>query len=198
MTGHARLKIILDAGHGGTDPGACLIQGKTLIATEREENLEMVLTIKHVLGIRAGIVPVLTRTSAALPGGTDRTAPSLTTFRARTSGMGACDAYVSVHFDTFNARKAGGVYFSGDRVQRPASQLLARELVNACGGWIEPDTVSNHGRLYIRDARTACAVLWEVGPINQLSREQRIERADKFCRALCEHFGVKYDATKPV
>lgn len=175
------MRIVLDAGHGGSDPGAVLYgrDGKTVMATERDENLKMVLTLKEVL-LReySGAQVDLTRKNRAIPGGGINTAPSLKTFQARTSGMGACDLYLSVHFDWSGAgRKNGGVYWSGDHLQQIRSSDLARKLAADFQGWCESDRQSNHGRLYIRDARTSCAVLWEVAPLQILDRGQRLSRA---------------------
>lgn len=192
-------RLILDPGHGGADSGACLIFGKTVIATERQNNLEMCLTIKALLKVRApGLNVVLTRINAALPGGGFNDAPALANFQARTSKMGGCDVYASVHYDSATARAAGGVYYSDDRTQRNASKELAKTIQDRAGGWLAADSESRHGRLYIRDAKTRCAVLWEVAPIQEMTRIQRIEKAERFCRAVCEFLAVPYDAHKPL
>lgn len=181
------MRLILDAGHGGTDPGCVLIgQGSRLVTTEREQNLLLTLTLKYLLSQQRPDVNVtLTRPTLALPGGGVRSAPSAASFHARTWRLGATDIYASVHCDVYNAgRKNGGVYFSNDDFQRRESKLFAATLAGQNGGWYAGDNTSNHGRLYIRDAQTPCAVLWEVAPLRVLSRDERIEYAQRFIQAL--------------
>lgn len=158
--------VAVDPGHGdpgpyGPKPGAVAGDG----TTEAELNLAAALTLKHYLTQR-GIPVHLTRSSSAGPSYGDRVAA------AHASGA---QLFVAIHHDSPAATRAG-VYHN----PHPRAVRLARQLAAAMGGdsWVEPDTASRFGRLYIRDF-DGPAVLLELGPTSSYGRQERIARVSR-------------------
>ena len=86
--------IVLDAGHGGRDPGA--VVGKRLY--EKKYTLDVVQRVKTLLE-KEGAYVILTRN-----GDYTRSLPRRTRIANRQKG----DLFVSVHFNTFSSSKAHG------------------------------------------------------------------------------------------
>jgi len=162
--------IVLDPGHGGSDPGAVAPDG----TKEKDLNLAQALTLKErlvALGYRVGF----TRTEDVYVPLTDRI--------KRARAMGAL-IFVSIHHDTPTATRAG-VYYS----PHPLSQGLAQVVQAALGvgAWALPSSRSRFGRLYIDDF-PGPAILIEFGPTRPVSREERIARAQAVGSPIAEWF----------
>jgi len=160
--------IVLDPGHGGSDPGAVAPDG----TKEKDLNLAQALTLKEhlvALGYRVGF----TRAGDVYVPLPERI--------ARAKAMGA-RVFVSVHHDTPTATRAG-VYYS----PHPLSQGLAQVVQAAlgAGAWALPSSASRFGRLYIDDF-PGPAVLIEFGPTRPVSREERIARARAVASPIAE------------
>ncbi len=168
--------IVLDPGHGGSDPGAVDPATGT---READLNLAQALTLKEYLA-RLGYRVGFTRT-------TDETVP-LPERIARARRLGA-RLFVAVHHDIPTATRPG-VYYS----PRPGSEELARTIAAALGpnAWVLPSSASRFGRLYIDDF-PGPAVLVEFGPTKPTSREERIARAQAVASPIVE-FARRYVA----
>ena len=175
----SRPLIIIDPGHGGSDPGTVSVTGQRVIY-EKTQNLLLSLTLKAEL-LRNGFQVDLTRTGDAIPGGVNKNADS---FPFRTESMPISFASVSVHHDVRTAR-TGGCYYNPDNHQ---SQALARKIVLNGGGWCRPDTQSAYSSLWmVRHPRTPRCVLWEAGPLKTYrSAVERIQKVNSVVIALCQ------------
>lgn len=96
--------IILDAGHGGRDPGAT-----GLVSHEADIALELVMKLGPAIEKEfPGIKIVYTRTSDVLPGNTDDIHQSLRA-RADIANKAKGDLFISIHCNA-NDQPAGGFY----------------------------------------------------------------------------------------
>ena len=96
--------IILDAGHGGVDPGA-----SGLISHEADIALDIILKLgKSVQKEFPGLKIVYTRTSDVLPGNIDDIHRSLR-IRADMANKAKGDLFISIHCNS-NGMPAGGYY----------------------------------------------------------------------------------------
>ena len=86
-------KIAIDAGHGGTDPGAIGVNG----LIEKELNLNVALKVEKLLK-QEGITVVMTRRGDSRP--------SLSQ-RVNIAVNGKADAFVSIHGNSFNTKGYG-------------------------------------------------------------------------------------------
>lgn len=160
--------IVLDAGHGGSDPGTV-----TAGMTEKQANLETVLTIKYAL-TELGVPVVLTRA--------DDTRPS---FAARQVVPADALVYLSVHYNSPGTY--GLAYYQhGNKQSEVLADVLAVEsgLTRVWGSHM-----SNHQGLYIDQVRVP-AVMLEVAAIDEypqdiaLARSYRLRVAQAVIRAL--------------
>src|ERR1700730_8388051 len=96
--------IIIDAGHGGPDPGA-----KGLVTTEAEIALDVAMKLgKAVEKEFPALKIVYTRTSSALPGGLHE-ANQANRYRAEMANQAKGDLFISIHCNS-NGNPAGGWY----------------------------------------------------------------------------------------
>lgn len=129
-------RVVIDAGHGGADPGVC---GAVTGIRESEVNLAVALRLAEYLE-GAGIAAVLTRSGPAAPG----EATGAGSFKQRDMlarkaviEAAAPNAVVSVHQNSFPAdrtRRGGQVFF---REGAAAGQALAGSIqarLNALSG----------------------------------------------------------------
>ncbi len=110
-------RVVLDPGHGGTDPGAL---GRTSRLEEKEITLDLARRVSSLLRQRGGIEVVLTRTA-------DRTM-SLEERPAIANGAGA-DLFLSIHVNSSPEAARGGVetYVLDTTSDEHAIRLAARE-----------------------------------------------------------------------
>lgn len=129
--------VVLDAGHGGPDPGA---QGTTPDGTTvSEKDLTLSVTLAAADSLRnRGATVVLTRSTDALGSQIEESRGALTTdasqddleARVRCANLARADALVSVHFNSFTDTAVGGTetLFEPDRPLAPRSRALAQSL----------------------------------------------------------------------
>lgn len=114
-TGARHRRVVIDAGHGGSDPGAI---GPTGLK-ESEVNLDVARRLADRLAVRYGFQVALTRDSdvfVPLPQ------------RASHANGTAADLFVSIHCNAANNREARGVStFALEDSPRVAARLTARE-----------------------------------------------------------------------
>lgn len=170
------MKITVDAGHGGYDPGAM-----GLGIMEKTQNLLMALTLKYVLA-EAGHTVYMTRTSDVYP-----------SWANRTYNMPECDVFVALHQDSVGGRSA--VYYSIKTIANKSpifSLRLAKSLMLELEK-TEPDiqayadTSNRHGRLYIEDTNAQAAILWEVDALHSTTSNERLYRAHQFLTGLTRY-----------
>lgn len=159
--------VVVDAGHGGKDPGARGAQG-TL-----EKNL--VLQVAKILRLRSFALPeleiILTRTDDTYVELTGRTA---------IANRRRADLYVSIHANAHNDSRAKGVEtWISERLTgtKRAQSLNLAELIQA--EMIQMLPVLNRGvkaqRLYLRYADMPSALV-ELGFLTNLEEEKELNR----------------------
>ncbi len=101
--------IVIDAGHGGSDPGA---SGNGIV--EKELNLSVALRVQKLLE-KAGIKVVMTRSGDTYPTLDERNS---------ISAQSGADAFVSIHTNTASASSASGTetYYNSDGDQNRANK----------------------------------------------------------------------------
>lgn len=110
------IRIVLDPGHGGTDPGA----GSDGFALEKDVTLAITTRLATLLRARLDAVVVLTRTEDATLALSERTA------RANTEGA---DLFISVHGNSSPSGDLHGVetYYLNNTDDRGSMRLAAME-----------------------------------------------------------------------
>lgn len=146
-----KYKVVIDPGHGGSDPGAVGINGL------RETNivLEVSLKVAHLLN-QKGVNTILTRNSEI----TLDLQPRVS--KANTS---KADAFVSIHANATRGKKreVNGVetyYYSGYKGYNLAKNIH-KQLLNAA--YKSPDRGIRKSRFYVIRKTSMPAVLVELG-----------------------------------
>ena len=174
------MRIILDPGHGGADPGVTWRHLR-----ESDLNLATALTLKFVLTGRGHSVR-LTREADVYP-----------SFAGRTRRQGA-DLFVAVHYNAANTYPM--LYYASDprtvgkpRLERNRRLALGIQAARPALGLrhVVPDTDPGFvrfdpPRLYISDYREGPSILWEVDRINSYldTAEWRLARCTLFAEAV--------------
>ncbi len=159
--------VVLDAGHGGKDPGAVGLKG----LREKDVNLDMAFRLKKELE-RCGLQVTLTRL--------DDTFIPLAE-RARIANSRGADLFVSLHANANRARWIEGfeVYYLTEDVDDDARALAAAENV--------PDEVE--AGVFGRQVLSFKAMLWDL--IFTEDRKESIELADTISQAVARRLGMK-------
>ncbi len=162
------MKIIIDPGHGGHDPG---VLDERAGIPEKYANLVTALTLKHYL-TQQGIDVEMTRTNDTYP-----------PFNERTKSRGA-NLLISIHYDWNKADDL--IYYASENPARTRDKELALGLGRILNIPAYPSTNSQYKRLYIDDYKEAPAILWEVDNIGDFvsTERYRIERCVAFVTAL--------------
>lgn len=117
--------IVIDPGHGGSDPGAVGVTG----LKEKEVNLAVALILKNLLE-EAGARVVMTRT-----GDQSVSSPQ----RVEIANRSKADLFISIHANAYHSNESNGteVYYCPENINSNASRYLAHqlqgELVSALG-----------------------------------------------------------------
>ncbi|MDD7967782.1 N-acetylmuramoyl-L-alanine amidase family protein [Actinomycetospora lemnae] len=138
--GGSSATVVLDAGHGGPDPGAVGTTPDGTAVVEKELTLAVALAAADDLRDRGNTV-VLTRSTEALGtgvGADDGQVGALTTdmsqedleARVRCANLARAHALVSVHFNSFADPTVGGTetLYEPERPLAPQSRALAESL----------------------------------------------------------------------
>ncbi|HEY9789757.1 MAG TPA: N-acetylmuramoyl-L-alanine amidase [Candidatus Obscuribacterales bacterium] len=154
--------VVLDAGHGGSDPGA-----QRGDIQEKEITLEIVEKLKSVLAGR-GVRVKLTRS--------DDTFVSLED-RVRITNDVQPTAFVSVHINSLETNTATtGIetYFQND-ASRDLAQLIHTSLVKELGA---PDRNVRKARFYVINHTPVPAILAEVGFISNKEERDKLSSSE--------------------
>ena len=184
------MKICIDPGHGGADPGAV---GPTGLK-EKDVNLAVGLKLAELLKSIAEVK--LTRTKDI--------AVSLKDRAAIANSWGA-DYFISVHSNSFTDRKVGGVetwaYAPGGNGEKLA-KAVQPELVKATG-FANRGVKFNTAFAVLRDTK-APAILTETGFISNPTEEKLLRDpafqakvAKTIAQGVANHLGKKLPEPKP-
>lgn len=184
------MKICIDPGHGGADPGAV---GPTGLK-EKDVNLAVGLKLAELLKPIAEVK--LTRTKDIAVSLKDR---------AAIANSFKCDYFISIHSNSFTDRKVGGVetwaYAPGGNGEKLAKAVQA-ELVKATG-FANRGVKFNTAFAVLRDTK-APAILTETGFISNPAEEKLLKTGafrDKIAMAIAQgvakQLGKKLPEPKP-
>ncbi|MBY0360214.1 MAG: N-acetylmuramoyl-L-alanine amidase [Candidatus Obscuribacterales bacterium] len=176
--------VVLDAGHGGSDPGA-----QRGSVQEKELTLAITKKLERYLQSR-GMKTIMTRN--------DDTFISLEE-RVRITNSSAPDAFVSVHINSLETNSAiQGIetYYQTEQ-SRPLADKIHQSLVSELG---VPNRSVRKARFYVVNHTPIPAVLAEVGFISNKDERNKLISSD-YQERIAEAIGqgvMLYLAVKPV
>lgn len=163
--------IVIDAGHGGIDPGAIGKQG----TLEKDITLKVARQLGYVLS-QAGAEVILTRDSDTDLSDPDLRGPSAKKrqdLRRRVelaNGEGA-EAYVSIHVNSFPSSKFSGAQ-AFYQVGQPGGEILAKAIQEELRRVLQnTDRVAKGMNLYINRKTSMPSVTVEIGFISNPNEE---------------------------
>lgn len=165
------IKVVLDAGHGGIDPGSI---GKTSKITEAEINLNVVKKLEHLL-LSCGIDVILTRTDDNGLYGVYTKDYKIKDMKARKNiiNNSQADMLISIHMNSFIQSKYRGAQVFYDNTNS-LSSLLALSIQNCFANDIpESNKGISIGDYYILKCdSTKPSVLCECGYLSNSEDEK--------------------------
>lgn len=154
-------KIVVDAGHGGSDPGAVNSEG----INEKDINLAIAKKLKSILEGKDYSVKMTRETDATV---------SLAS-RVKIANDFSADIFVSIHINTFeldingkycSKNGAETFYYRTSTKSKEFAEIVQENVVSSLGvndRGIKPDTESAEGSLYVLKNTNMPAVLVEPG-----------------------------------
>jgi N-acetylmuramoyl-L-alanine amidase len=174
----------LEAGHNKYNPGSGVLDKGVAIKkngvwiNEADEADEFTLTLKYILeNEHEGQTVYLART------GEDT--PSLPA-RIREATAVKADRFISLHFDIAAWGWRWGCYYNRNPNAKALAARVSRALDGlngAIGTWVRATLLSRFKRLYIDDFK-GVAILVELGPIRNMSRDERLRYARAIAKEL--------------
>jgi N-acetylmuramoyl-L-alanine amidase len=141
-------KVVIDAGHGGTDPGTSSASG----LYEKTFNLSILLKMKELLDKEKRIQVTYTRTDDTYPTRTDR---------VNLANNLKADAFVSIHANSFTSPATNGTETYYNRADSMSfAQIMHKYLVEATG---LKDNGVRFGDFQVIRETTMPAILLECG-----------------------------------
>ncbi len=131
--------VVIDAGHGGKDPGAVAYDKKTW---EDDINLAVVLKLKELLDADPDIMAFYTRT--------DDTYPSLDERVNLANGVNA-DMFISIHCNSYSSKKLKGTEVLYNRNQGTDDSFNSKKLADILGKSVSGALGTNYRGLYTAD-----------------------------------------------
>lgn len=140
-------KVVIDAGHGGKDPGASTASG----AYEKTFNLSIALKVKALLDNEKRISATYTRSTDTFIELADR---------VKIANDLKADAFVSIHANSYTAKTNGTETYYYRSESKPFAQIMHKYLVKATG--LKDNGVRSGNFKVIRET-TMPAILIEAG-----------------------------------
>ncbi|MGG6312006.1 N-acetylmuramoyl-L-alanine amidase [Paenibacillus macerans] len=145
--------VVLDAGHGGSDPGAISVTKKK----EKDFNLAVVLKVQQLLQNDPNINLVLTRTGDTYPTLQDR---------VKVAENAGADIFISVHANSGSATASGVETYYTRSESKSLANVMHKHLVQASG---LADRKVRTQSLHVTRETTMPAVLLECGYLSNKS-----------------------------
>jgi N-acetylmuramoyl-L-alanine amidase len=179
-------KVYVDAGHGGTDPGA--------IGIAKIEEEDITLSVAKYLEAelkRQGISVKMSRTGDTLKS---------VNVRAKESNNWGADIFCSIHCNSYKEEGANGtetlIYAKGGKAEKIAkkvqSNLVSVLKTNDRGIKVRPDLC------VLRDTK-APAFLSEIAFISNKEDKAKVDEATEqkacaiaICKGICSYLGISY------
>ncbi|WP_052759801.1 N-acetylmuramoyl-L-alanine amidase family protein [Paenibacillus sp. DMB20] len=184
------LKKVIDAGHGGHDPGAQGPSGRK----EKDFALTMALKVEQRLKRDKKVTPVLTRNKDTFVELKDR---------AKMANKQKVDGFISIHANSTG--KVGSATGTETLYTREESKSLANIIhkhVAAATGL--KDRGVKYQNIHVTRETTMPAVLLEIGFINHPEDEKKLfdpafqdRVADAIVAGIYEYFGITVEAPAP-
>ncbi|MCQ6559784.1 N-acetylmuramoyl-L-alanine amidase family protein [Paenibacillus mendelii] len=152
-------KIVIDAGHGGNDPGAGGVSGKE----EKEYTLALSREVYELLKLEPMFEPYMTRDDDSFVELDDR---------AKFANEREADAFISIHGNTYTDSSISGTetyYFSDN--SRLLASTIHQELVEATGF---NDRGVKHEAWRVLTQSEKPAILMEVGFLTNKEEEKKM------------------------
>lgn len=179
-----RVTIVLDAGHGGNDPGAVVKGGDDETLNEKDFALETVLRLERILKDR-GYEVILTR---------DRDEYIKLTDRSKLANDLNAELFLSIHYNLSENTEANGIevlYGNENKIpiktveQKHFAQALQMALIRETGA--RNRTIQDRSGLIVLKTTKTVAALAELGFISNEGELRKImdsEYMDKLCTGL--------------
>ena len=165
--------IVLDPGHGGSDPGAI---GPTGLQ-EKQVTLPISEYLKSVLEAKGAKV-VLTRTTDVDVYGPHASGVDELQARVDVANVNQADAFISVHINSFSNPNVGGIatyYFDGSEQSKKLASSVQRQIADHSG--FNGDRGIQPGNLYVLRHSLMPSILVELGFISNPTEEAHLKEA---------------------
>ena len=172
--------IVLDAGHGGEDPGAIGVTG----VYEKDLNLQLVLQIGNILEEK-GYIVVYTRTEDKLLYNEDQNIKGIRKISDLKNRCEAANKYpdsifVSIHMNSFGEGKYSGlqVYYSPEDDD---SRLLADKIQSSVKDSLQKEnnrTIKQGDGMYLLENTEPTAVLIECGFLTNKTECEKLSQKE--------------------
>lgn len=160
----APITVVIDAGHGGIDPGTMASNG----TAEKTINLALALKVKQ-LSAQYGVNVILTRDNDQLSGNRSTIRESLE-YRAKIATENRADAFVAIHVDNRPETEGKGfrVYLSRENSHYAQCAKLGSNLIETIKSTydVEEDLKDTHEHIYVLRNATMPAIILSCGNIN--------------------------------
>ena len=179
-----QVTIVLDAGHGGNDPGAVVKDSNDVTYNEKDFALETVLRLERILRDR-GYEVILTR---------DRDEYIKLSDRSKLANDLNAELFLSIHYNLSENKEANGIevlYGNENKIpiktveQKHFAQALQMALIRETGA--RNRNIQDRSGLIVLKTTKTVAALAELGFISNEGELQKImdsEYMDKLCTGL--------------
>ena len=184
--------IVLDPGHGGSDPGAI---GPTGLQ-EKEVTLPIAEYLKSILEAKGARV-ILTRTTDVDVYGPHASGVDELQARVNVANGNRADAFISIHINSFSNPNVGGIatyYFDGSDQSKKLASAVQGQIAEHSG--FNGDRGIQPGNLYVLRHSLMPSILVELGFISNPKEEghlketsTRQEFANELAKGLELYFG---------
>ena len=158
-------KVVLDAGHGGFDPGAIGPSG----LQEKSVALKVTLKVGNILA-KNGVETIYTRTSDNITWSTNQTQNLQA--RCDIANKANPNLFVSIHSNSYSLPSANGIetwYYSGNAGSSKLAESVQTELIKETG---RTNRGTKTGNLYVTKYVNAPAILVETSFISNPDEEK--------------------------
>ena len=184
--------IVLDPGHGGSDPGAI---GPTGLQ-EKQVTLPIAEYLKSILEAKGAKV-ILTRTTDVDVYGPHASGVDELQARVNVANGNRADAFISIHINSFSNPNVGGIatyYFDGSDQSKKLASAVQGQIAEHSG--FNGDRGIQPGNLYVLRHSLMPSILVELGFISNPKEEENLkemstrqEFANELAKGLELYFG---------
>ena len=165
--------IVLDPGHGGSDPGAI---GPTGLQ-EKQVTLPIAEYLKSILEAKGAKV-ILTRTTDVDVYGPHASGVDELQARVNVANGNQADAFISIHINSFSNPNVGGIatyYFDGSDQSKKLASSVQEQIAEHSG--FNGDRGIQPGNLYVLRHSLMPSILVELGFISNPKEEGHLKEA---------------------